>query len=264
MEALILAAGEGSRLGVSVPKCLVEVGGQTLLDRQLSALEAAGAEEITVVVGHERDLVREVAGDRAHLVVNECYGRTNSLYSFWLARHFVTEDLLLLNSDVLFPEVLLRRLLAAEGSALAYDSSSGGDEEHMKVRLRWGRLERMSKKLAQAETAGENVGVIRLAPADAVAAFAAADWLVREGCRNEWVGAAISDVARRHTIRCLDVADLPWVEIDFPEDLSTARDVVWPEILALEAADRCDPHRNPHRVACTAAGLPVHVQEVTR
>jgi L-glutamine-phosphate cytidylyltransferase len=259
MEALILAAGEGSRLGVDVPKCLVEVGGEPLLTHQLSALEDAGAEEITVVVGHEREQVREVAGDRAHLVVNEHYDRTNSLYSFWLARHGVTDDLLLLNSDVLFPVLLLRRLLAAQGSALAYDSSSGKDEEHMKVRLRWGLLQRMSKQLSQDETSGENVGVIRLAPAEAEAAFAAADWLVREGCGNEWVGAAISDVARQHAIRCLDVADLPWVEIDFPEDLSAARDVVWPAITELEGLDR----RHPQVVTFPVAGSSVHVREVT-
>jgi choline kinase len=260
MEALILAAGEGSRLGVDVPKCLVEVGGEPLLSHQLSALEDAGADDITVVVGHGRDLVRDVAGDRARLVVNERYDQTNSLYSFWLARHGITEDLLLLNSDVLFPVELLRRLLAAQGSALAYDSTSGDDEEHMKVRMAWGRLQRMSKTLAQDETAGENVGVLRLAPADAEAAFAAADWLVREGCDNEWVGAAISDVARQHPIRCLDVADLPWVEIDFPEDLTTARDLVWPEITELEGPDR----RHPRLAASPGVGMPAAVREVTR
>jgi|tagenome__1003787_1003787.scaffolds.fasta_scaffold20975902_3 choline kinase len=238
MEALILAAGEGSRLGVDVPKCLVEVGGQPVLAHQLAALQAVGADKITVVVGHEREQVREMAGSRVRFVVNERYDHTNSLYSFWLARHEVTDDLLLLNSDVLFPAELLCRLLAAEGSALAYDSSSGEDEEHMKIRQRWGFLQGMSKELTHDETAGENVGVLRLAPTEAEAAFVAADWLVREGCGREWVGAAISDVARQHAINCLDVADLPWVEIDFPEDLSTARDVIFPAILKREALAR--------------------------
>jgi len=260
MEALILAAGEGSRLGVDVPKCLVEVGGGPLLSHQLSALQDTGADDVTVVVGHGRELVRDVVGDRVHLVVNELYDQTNSLYSFWLARHGITEDLLLLNSDVLFPVELLSRLLAAQGSALAFDSSSGDDEEHMKVRVAWGRLQRMSKRLAQHETAGENVGVLRLAPAEAEVAFAAADSLVREGCDNEWVGAAISDVAKQHLIRCLDVADLPWVEIDFPEDLSTARELVWPEITGLEALDR----RQRRLAASRGADSPFHVQEAIR
>jgi choline kinase len=238
MEALILAAGAGSRLGVDVPKCLVEVGGRPLLSHQLDTLEAVGAETVTIVVGYQRDRVADVAGDRARLVVNDAYDTTNSLYSFWLARHAVADDLLLLNSDVLFPTELVRRLLRVRGSALAYDSSSGDEAEHMKVRLRWGRLQRMSKELEPVETAGENVGVIRLAPADAEAAFAAASWLIEEGCRTEWVGAAISDAARECSISCLDVADLPWVEIDFPDDLSSARDEIWPAISARESQPR--------------------------
>jgi choline kinase len=236
MEALILAAGEGSRLEVDVPKCLVDVGGQPLLIHQLDALEEVGADEITVVVGHEHEQVREVADKRARMVVNERYAQTNSLYSFWLARHRVPDDLLLLNSDVLFPTALVHRLLTVRGSALAYDSSSGDDEEHMKVRLSWGRLRGMSKAMPQTDTDGENVGILRLAASEAEAAFAAAEGLVREGCVDDWVGAAISEVARRHVITCLDVADLPWVEIDFPEDLALARDEVWPAIAALGTA----------------------------
>jgi len=233
MEALILAAGAGSRLQVEVPKCLVEIGGRPLLNHQLDTLEQAGVDDITLVVGHEQERVREVAEHRAHLVVNERYAETNSLYSFWLARHGVADDLLLLNSDVLFPAELVDRLLAFHGSALAYDSSSGDNDEHMKVRMRWGLLQRMSKTLPPGDTDGENVGVLRLSPADADAAFAAAAWLVEEGCLHEWVGAAITEVARRHPIACLDVADLPWIEIDFPEDLALARNTVWPDIAAL-------------------------------
>jgi choline kinase len=238
MQALILAAGEGSRLGFDLPKCLVEVGGRPLLHHQLDALDRAGVAEVTVVVGHEHEKVRAAAQDRVGLLVNERYAETNSLYSFWLARHTVSDEVLLLNSDVLFPTTLLERLLSVHGSALAYDSGSGDDDEHMKVHLRRGRLNRMSKALEVADTDGENVGVLRLSHHLADAAFEAAGWLVREGNVDDWVGAAISDVAPRHSIACLDVADLPWVEIDFPEDLAVARDEVWPAIAALERGRR--------------------------
>src|SRR6266851_3132710 len=126
MQGLILAAGRGSRLVSSTPKCLVEVGGRPLLSHQVDALRAMGVDGVTVVVGHGEERVRAHLDDGAGVVVNDRYAETNSLYSFWLAREAVREDVLVLNCDVLFPGEVLERLLERKDSALAFDSGSGG------------------------------------------------------------------------------------------------------------------------------------------
>ncbi|NUR78753.1 MAG: phosphocholine cytidylyltransferase family protein [Thermoleophilia bacterium] len=240
MHALILAAGRGSRLGdaAATPKCLVEVGGRPLLLHQVDALRNAGATRVTVVVGHAHERVREVDGGVATFVLNARYAETNSLYSFWLARRAVRGDLFVVNCDVLFPAQILHALVSRGGSALAFDSGSGEDDEHMKVRLREGRLVRMSKQLPSAEAQGENVGVIRLTEAAANAAFCAAGSLVRSGRDREWVGSAVNAIAHRHPISCIDIAGAPWVEIDFPHDLALARTQVWPAIESLMVGAR--------------------------
>jgi choline kinase len=92
MHALILAAGRGSRLAESKPKCLVEVGGRPLVSHQLEAAKAAGARRVTLVTGHEHELVRAAVGDTAEIVRNARYAETSSLYSFWLARRRVHGD----------------------------------------------------------------------------------------------------------------------------------------------------------------------------
>lgn len=234
MHALILAAGRGSRLTESVPKCLVEVGGRPLLLHQLDAVRDAGAERVTVVVGHGHEHVRAVAGGEASFVLNDRYADTNSLYSFWLAQSVVRGDLFVLNCDVLFPAHVLHELVGSGGSALAFDSGSGEEDEHMKVRVRRGRLVRMSKQLPRRHCHGENVGVLRLTEPVARAAFAAAASLVRRGRERDWLGAAVNAIARHHPISCVDVAGCPWVEIDFPRDLATARTRIWPEIELFE------------------------------
>lgn len=238
MHALILAAGAGSRLQLDLPKCLVEVGGRPILEHQLEALDHAGADKVTLVLGHEHEQVEDLAAGRADVVLNERYGDTNSLYSFWLAREAVAgDDVLVLNSDVLFAPELLDGLLAADESALAYDSSSGDEDEHMKVRTRRGRLMRMSKDLPAEYSHGENLGVVHLSTAATGAAFSAAGSLLGRGRETDWVGAAFTEVAQRYWISCVDVAGQPWVEIDFPEDLHRARHETWPAISAL-AEDR--------------------------
>src|SRR4051794_15980534 len=71
MQAVILAAGRGSRLGAQLPKCLVEVGGRLLIDHQLEALAMAGAETPVVVVGYGKRLVRPTVGRAARFAVND-------------------------------------------------------------------------------------------------------------------------------------------------------------------------------------------------
>ena len=119
MQAVILAAGQGIRLRPltdNCPKCLVEVGGKPILRYQLEALCAAGVRECIVVVGHRAAQVRYAFGSRFRdlsitYVENPIFDSTNNIYSLWLARREVTEDLLLLEGDVLFEPELLMDLL---------------------------------------------------------------------------------------------------------------------------------------------------------
>ena len=86
MKAIILAAGAGRRLGTTGPKCMVRVGGESIIRRQLAAFRTAGVDEFVVVVGHEQDqLRRHLAGQpgRFTYVINERYAETNTIYSLY-------------------------------------------------------------------------------------------------------------------------------------------------------------------------------------
>jgi len=233
VDGLILAAGCGSRLGTRSPKCLAEVGGRPLLHIQLDRLRQAGAQNVTIVVGYRHEEIRAACFDDVTFVYNRRYAVTNSLYSFYLARSAVRDDLVVLNGDVLFPFEMLRRVLDVDGSALAFDSNSGHDQEHMKVGLRDGRLVKMSKGLPAARTDGENVGLLHLSAAVAQASFDAAAALVHSGHERDWLANAVSAVAASHPIFGVDIAGMPWVEIDYPHDLAHARTGVWPAIESL-------------------------------
>src|SRR3954468_11927719 len=214
MDALILAAGSGRRLRLDRPKCLVELDGLPLVDHQLRALEWAGVERVVVVAGYHADDVQEALPADTTVVLNEDYADTNSLYSFWLARQELEEEVLVLNGDVLFHPVIARALVRRPRSALAYDSRSGREEEEMKLIIRGGGLSAMSKKLAPERSCGENVGMVRLSGAATEAAFDAPGLLIAAGRSQDWVTAAFSRIARAHRIDCMDVAGLPWAEID--------------------------------------------------
>src|SRR6476620_6844924 len=169
MRGIILAAGKGSRLNGTAgekPKCLVEVGGITMLERQIRALKRAGLTEVVVVVGCQADRVRSAAGPSVTCVENSRFAETHSLYSLWTARALLYEGFVVLNCDVLFHPVLLIDLLSSRHSdalLLAYQQPHQpplGDEE-MKVKVRRGRVVEMSKTMDPAEADGENVGIVK-------------------------------------------------------------------------------------------------------
>jgi choline kinase len=240
MRGIILAAGRGSRLNGTAkerPKCLVELGGLTLVKRQIRVLEQAGIDDITVVVGCHADRVRRECGHDITYVENAAYASTNSMYSLWVARPLLYEGFVVLNCDVLFHPALLGDLLSSRHEhalLLAYreaDQPEFGDEE-MKVKVRCGRVVEMSKTMNPAEADGENLGIVKFGPSGAAALVAIMDRLVAAGGLKEWAPRAFAEFAKSHPLHAIGTRGLPWIEIDFPEDYRKAAHEVLPQIEA--------------------------------
>src|SRR5262245_56413334 len=155
MKGIILAAGKGSRLNGTAgdkPKCLVKLGGMTLIERQMQVLERAGVDDIAVVIGCQADRVRQACGSGVTYVENCRFAETNSLYSLWTARALLYEGFVVLNCDVLFHPALLGDLLTTQhDAALLIDYRNASDppysDEEMKVKVRDGLVVDMSKTL---------------------------------------------------------------------------------------------------------------------
>ena len=117
MQAIILAAGMGRRLGEFTKdntKCMVEVNGVKLIDRMLGQLSRLSLTRVVIVVGYKGDGLRRHIGDKyrgklnIEYVENPVYDRTNNIYSLWLAKDKLREDdTLLLESDLIFSDRIL-------------------------------------------------------------------------------------------------------------------------------------------------------------
>jgi choline kinase len=257
MRGIILAAGRGSRLNGTAgetPKCLVELGGLTLVERQVRALRRTGVHDIAIVVGCQADRVRRVCGQRVTYVENKRYSQTNSLYSLWMARALLSEGFVVLNCDVVFHPALLHDLLTARHEnalLLAYREAHQplfGDEE-MKVRVRCGRVVDMSKHMDPAEADGENLGIVKFGPRGAAALVDIMDRIVADGGLREWAPRAFAEFARSHPLHAIGTRGLPWTEIDFPEDYRHALVNVLPEIEGDAPRTFAEPPAAPALVA---------------
>ena len=235
MKAIILAAGKGTRLdGAAVkPKCLVEIGGSTLLHRQIDTLRSLNVHEIVVVVGFGADSIREECDDEIRFVENTVFAETSSLYSLWLAREHLTDGFVVLNSDVLFHPQMLADLLESKwANALLLsdtDTTPLGDEE-MKVKVRDHLVVDISKQLDPLEADGENVGIVKFGPAGAKVLVQYMNELIANGAKKDWAPRAFLEYARHHPLHALSTGGLPWIEIDFQEDYQRAVSEIFPQI----------------------------------
>ena len=240
MRGIILAAGKGSRLNGSAgdaPKCLMQLGGRSLIERQIDTLRSSGLDDIVVVVGCQSLRVRRICGKGITYVENGRYAETNSLYSLWMARPLLYEGFVVLNCDVLFHPALLQDLLTSRHEnalLLGYREANQplfGDEE-MKVKVRHGRVVDMSKTMDPTEADGENLGIVKFGARGAAALVAIMDRLVAENRLREWAPRAFAEFAQQHPLHAVGTRGLPWIEIDFPDDYDRAVREVLPQIEA--------------------------------
>lgn len=240
--AIILAAGNGHRMGrltIDRPKCLLEVGGEALIEQQLARLEACGIRDVTVVIGYHGARLRAQLGRRVRYVENARYRETNSLYSLWLARDRLSNGALVLNSDVLAPTRLVERLLRSRGlDAVLIDRRTGLGPEEMKVRLRGDLVIDFSKELPPEDADGENVGIARFGTAGGRRLIEHLESLVAAGHEQAWAPLAFRALASGWPLRAVTTDDAPWIELDFPEDLDRARRVIEPAIRAFDRRRR--------------------------
>lgn len=241
MRGIILAAGKGSRLNGTAgdkPKCLVRVGGSTLVDRQVRALRQTGIRDIAVVVGCQADRVRAECGRGLTYIENQRFADTNSLYSLWMARALLSEGAVILNCDVLFHPALLRDLVTSRhDAALLVDYREAGDppygDEEMKIEVRSGRVIDIAKTLDAAHSDAENLGIVKFGPESAPALTAILDRIVASGSLREWAPRAFREFALAQPLYAIGTCGYPWIEIDFPEDYRRAVAEILP---AIEAA----------------------------
>ena len=123
MQAIILAAGMGRRLGeftADNTKCMLKVNGVRLIDRMLTQLASLDLDRIVIVTGYEGEKLRRYVSSRfQHLnivfVDNPVFDRTNNIYSLWLTRGYMEEqDTLLLESDLILDDSILQEAINAE------------------------------------------------------------------------------------------------------------------------------------------------------
>jgi choline kinase len=246
MNAVILAAGVGKRLRpftTEHPKCLLTFGGKSLLRRHLEMLDGAGVKNICVVVGHLADQVEAEVKQLncrmpIELVHNPRYELGSALSLLQAEAAFLSVPAIIMDADLLFCRTMLDRLLAsATPNCMLVDDRLVDTGEEVKVVSRSdGRVYELGKQVRREGTViGESVGIYKFSGETTHDLIEALRRAVRENPQVEYE-TIIDSLLEHIPIRYVCVGDLPWIEIDFPQDVDRARDEIWPYIASRQTA----------------------------
>lgn len=233
MIGVILAAGMAKRLRPLTdekPKCLLEVGGKTLLQRTVDAMISAGVKEFVVVTGYRENMIREFLTVNypqytVHFIDNPDYEHNNNIFSLWLAmQQLHGSEVLLMDSDILCDPDAVRRVARKTNPALAMQQHELGEEEMKIVVDEAGRITEISKTCSPADAIGESVGIEKMTPTYTEAIYQELrKMILDEGLIDIFYERAFERlIPQGHTFEVVDTTDLFSYELDTPEDLEKA------------------------------------------
>jgi choline kinase len=251
MQAVILAAGVGLRLGMGEPrppKCLLRFDERTLMERHLSNLGDLGVSRVHLGLGYRAECIYEELARigiplPVNTVFNPDYEQGNVVTLHCMEQALCAgDDVLLMDADVLYDPAILARLAdSAHENSLLLDRDFAPGPEPVKLCLRDGRPVGFSKQpppQLDFDTVGESVGFFKLGGTMARELWLQAQRYLARGEREAYYEDALRDLLLRDpdAFGVVDVTGQAWIEIDFPHDIERARSEVLPRISARDAA----------------------------
>lgn len=226
--AILLNAGQGSRLlplTADRPKCLIEVGGKSIIDHQLDALAAAGVKRRVVVGGYRIDRLAahlDARGDDVELLFNPFWSVSSSISSVWAARHLLEGRYAILNGDTVYEPALISDGLAKirQGVNLFVEPMVSPILDEMLVEMEAGQVRAVAKTLDPSRARFHSLGVIASLD-DGEAYRAGLDRVMRsESGIQSFHHAIIDDLARTGLVHGVVIESGHWVEIDRVEHIA--------------------------------------------
>lgn len=227
MKAIILAAGTGSRmlpLTKDTHKCLLKINDEPIIRNQINQLNNAGINDITLVGGYKFDLIKDYLKDEVDYAFNPFYETTNSLVSLWLAVKDVDSDMLIINSDVIFDDELVKKMYGVDSEIGVAISKSWSDERGYKAAIVDNFVVDMSMNIDKDKIGGEYAGMVFVKQKQLQKLKDKCEKLLLDKKFNIWFEDMIVELIKDGAnARSVDVDPEKWYELDTVEELEYAR-----------------------------------------
>ena len=236
-KAVVLAAGTGSRLNEitrHIPKGMIRINGKYIFEIILENIAKSGIREVIFVVGYKRrqfvpliQRASERLGINVTFITNTIYKKTNTMYSFWLAREYLDSAFIYLHGDLIFEGKMLAEFMASpSGNAILVDTKFPLDwDDAMKVISHGDGIKYMSKSITISEMDGIAIGIYKFDKLGAKKLLQIVDKLIKKRVDKSWVSEAINILAKDTKINLEKNTRYSWVDVDNLADLKMASNI---------------------------------------
>lgn len=231
MKAVILNSGMGKRMGDLTskhPKCMTEISeGETILSRQLKLLQMCGVTEVVMTTG----LFDKILVDYCHslnlslqftFVQNPVYDETNYIYSIYLAREYLDDDMVLMHGDLVFDQTVLEDVLKEGNSCMTVSTTLPLPDKDFKAVVKGHLIEKVGVDFFDDAVAAQPLYKLKKEDWNV--------WLERiilfceKGQVSCYAENAFNEISNRCHIYPIDFTDRLCAEIDTPEDLKLIKE----------------------------------------
>ncbi len=236
MKAVILAGGQGKRLlpyTLTKPKCLLSVQGRTILDYQLAALESCRIKEVAVVTGFCHETVIDHLAKKGlpiKIIHNANYQETNNAYGLWLARDYLADSLdgfVVINADLIFSSAMLEFLIShVDPDGMIIKKNPDPSSDMVKIAMSGSKIIAMSKDIPLGQATAEAIGPVKFSQLGGKAFMDFIGSFISRGELNHWLFYMLGDFGRQYQFSGIENPGFIWAEIDTPEDLKLASDLI--------------------------------------
>ena len=237
MKAVILAAGLSKRLRPltdTTPKCLLDVNGKNFLQRTLDNLLACGIYDFIMVLGYRKDMIEKFVREnypeiKITFLYNDNYSENNNSYSLWMTKDIAGDEILLLDSDILFEKEIVSEVLSsAHGTCLALKKDVLDDEQIKVIADETGKVTEISKEAPIDKAIGESIGIEKISGKFLKDVFDILDRkILTEKNVNEFYEKTFEEVISKNDAEkcmyCVDISQYFCMEIDTIEDYESAK-----------------------------------------
>ena len=235
MKTIILAAGRGKRLKhltLRRPKCLLELDKKSPLEMIIENCLKCNLYDFLIIAGHGilfikrklKEIRKTYPAPKYKIVYNPYYKEKNNCYSLYLAllKSGDKEDILIINSDVIFDEKILLNLLKTKQTSLIIDDAKKLTREGMKVFLEKGKITDINKGLNIRKSYGEYIGLAKISRKDIPLLKNSLKKIIKKDPGLYYEDAFQLMFKKVEFLPC-STHRLKWAEIDTKKDLECAK-----------------------------------------
>jgi len=234
MKAIILAAGQSKRLQPltnDIPKCLLQINNQSIIDYQIKGLIKNNITEIIIVIGFKAQkltnyLQKKYSSINFTFIKNNNFQNTNAAYSLHLTKKYLNDDIIYLNSDSLFDKEILKKVVNSKTSTTAIQRVAWDEEEVNVIVDNNLKILEIGKHISKELNYGEFIGVTKMSKSFNQELIKVLEGFVENEELKKFAADAINlTIQRGAEMHALNVSNFQAIEIDTIEDFKRAQKI---------------------------------------